>query len=79
MAKQNISNDLPILSRTFYLLEKTSLPNHDLALLADVGFEWLRKFRSGAIKSPGVQRVQRLHDVLVTQEQAENLENLPIG
>ena len=58
----------PILDTTRRLLaaRKQSLPK--IAASTGLDFEWLSKMSQGRINDPGVQKVQKLHDYLITEE-----------
>lgn len=55
-----------LLGRTYHLLETTKLTYRDIAVGADVGFEWLKSFASRRIREAGVEKVQRVHDFLLS-------------
>jgi hypothetical protein len=56
---------LQLLPKTYALLAKCDQPLNEIAKGADVGLEWLKKFRAHLIPNPGVNNVQALHDYLV--------------
>lgn len=57
-------DELALLPRTRALLARCDRPLWEIAEGAGVGFEWLRKFKSGAEHDFGVHKVQALHDYL---------------
>jgi|GEM_PF-2611341 hypothetical protein len=54
-----------LLDRTRQLLRACHLSRPEIARRAGVGYEWLKKFASGAVRHPTVTRVQALYDYLV--------------
>jgi hypothetical protein len=54
----------PLLKKTFELLHASRLTQREIAEGADVGYEWLRKFKANLIPDPSINRVQALHDFL---------------
>ena len=57
-------HQMNLLDRTYQLLKKTELTFPEIADGAGVGIDWLKKFKGRFIESPGVNRVQRVHDFL---------------
>lgn len=55
-----------LLPATRALFESCKLPLKEIADGADVGLEWLKKFSQRAKHDYGVNRVQRLHDYLLS-------------
>lgn len=53
-----------LLLRTRQLLRDDPRSLHDVAVQSQTPFYWLRKFHTGEIKDPGVNRVQRLYEFL---------------
>lgn len=53
-----------LLDRTYQLVESSTLKRSDIAKGAGVEFEWFKKFKQGVIVSPGVDKVQKVHDFL---------------
>lgn len=60
----------PLLTKTLALLEKCDLPLTEIALKSNLGYEWLKKLKGNSIPDPGVNRIQTLHDFLVSQSEA---------
>lgn len=60
-----------LLPKTRDLLAKCDRPLKEIADGAGVGLEWLKKFRQQADHDFGVNKVQALHDFLVSPD-AEN-------
>ncbi len=56
---------LSLMSKTRELLRNRDMSLPDIANATDVPFYWLRKFNYGEIKSPSVNRVQKLYEYLV--------------
>lgn len=50
--------------RTRFLLMRDKRSTNEVAAQADVPFYWLRKFRTGEIRSPGADKVQKLYEFL---------------
>lgn len=50
---------------TLNLLDSTELPDADICALAHVKKRWLAYVREGKYADPGINKMQRLHDVLV--------------
>lgn len=61
-------NSESLLDKTFQLLDATDLTYRQIAKGAAVDMNWLAKFKQGAIKEPGVQKVQRVHDFLLAYQ-----------
>jgi len=61
-------NPEPLLDKTFQLLDDTDLTYRQIAKGAAVDMNWLAKLKQGAIKEPGVQKVQRVHDFLLAYQ-----------
>jgi len=61
-----------LLPKTYALLAKCDLPLIEISKGADVGLEWLKKFRARLIPNPGVNNVQALHDYLVALQPETN-------
>lgn len=54
-----------LLERTYELLDGSGLTQREVAEGAGVGIDWLAKFAQRRIPSPGVQKVQAVHDFLL--------------
>lgn len=59
---------VPLLEKTMALLRKCDMPLSELAQKSNLGYEWLKKLKADAIPDPGVNRIQQLHDFLVSQQ-----------
>lgn len=57
----------PLLDRTLYLVinRPRTITLEEIAGPAHVSVPWISRFANGHIKDPGVNAVQRVHDVLV--------------
>jgi hypothetical protein len=55
-----------LLTKTMDLLENCELALAQIALKSNLGVEWLRKLRAGKIPDPSVNKIQALHDFLVS-------------
>lgn len=53
-----------LLSQTFRLMERTRIPVVTICRDLDLTPRWYYKLKSGELKEPGVNRIQRLHDYL---------------
>jgi len=55
-----------LLDKTVFMLPlvRAHQTTREIAVGADVGFEWLKKFEAGDIANPSVVRIQKLHDYL---------------
>lgn len=53
-----------LLDETYQLIDSTPETYREIAAGAEVDFNWLIKFGSRSIGSPGVLLVQRVHDYL---------------
>jgi len=51
-------------SRTLDLLKQSGVPLPEIYKETQLPYYWLKKFRSGEIKDPSVNRVQRLYEYL---------------
>jgi len=56
-----------LLESTYALVDQTSLSQREIASGSGVGLEWFRKFMRRRIPSPGVTKVQAVHDFLSRQ------------
>ena len=56
-----------LLESTYALVDRTALSQREVAKGAGVGLEWFRKFMQRRIPSPGVTKVQAVHDFLRRQ------------
>jgi hypothetical protein len=56
-----------LLKQTRKLLAEATDPLQEIANDSGVGIEWLKKFRADLIPNPGVIRVQKLYDYLVSR------------
>jgi hypothetical protein len=54
----------PLLEKTVELLLNCDMPLVEIATKSNLGYEWLKKLKAGAIPDPGVNRIQALHDFL---------------
>lgn len=54
----------PLLKTTVDLLQGSDLPLREIADGAEVGYEWLRKFKANLIPDPSINRVQALYNFL---------------
>jgi hypothetical protein len=54
----------PLLTNTLQLLEKCELPLKEIAQKSNLGYEWLKKLKAGAIPDPSVNKIQSLYDFL---------------
>lgn len=54
--------------KTRQLVESTDIPASQIC--RDLGFDrsWLRKWLKGMIPDPGVNRIQKLHDYLISNK-----------
>jgi hypothetical protein len=59
----------PLLQKTLELLKKCDLTLVEIATKSNLGVEWLRKLKGGSIPDPSVNKIQRLHDFLVSHSQ----------
>lgn len=50
--------------RTLLLLEKSGKPDRDIANAIGVSGPWVKMFRDGEVKNPGVDTIQRLYEHL---------------
>jgi hypothetical protein len=55
---------MDLLQRTYELVDGSELNQREIAEGAQVGLEWFRKFMQRRIPSPGVTKVQAVHDFL---------------
>lgn len=53
-----------LMYRALELLQKTDQPHHTVAKAIGVTPAWVRMFRNGDIKDPGVNTIQRLYEYL---------------
>jgi hypothetical protein len=53
-----------LMQRTATMLKADERSTFDIAKESKLPFYWLRKFRSGAMKNPSVNRVQKLYEHL---------------
>lgn len=58
----------PLLTKTLDLLKNCELTLAEIATKSNLGFEWLKKLKAGSIPDPSVNKIQKLHDFLVTQQ-----------
>jgi transcriptional regulator with XRE-family HTH domain len=64
-----------LLQNTRALLEKRrSLTLREIATAAGVELEWLRKLHYGHIRSPNIERVERVHKYLTDYNTAQRFE-----
>lgn len=59
----------PLLTKTLDLLKSCDLPLSEIATKSNLGLEWLKKLKYGAIPDPSVNKIQTLHDWLVKHVQ----------
>lgn len=61
-----------LLDKTYLLLDSArgKLTQQQIAEGAGVTLTWIQKFARRAIPGPGVDRVQRVHDYLISAESA---------
>jgi predicted XRE-type DNA-binding protein len=55
---------MDLLQRTYELIDQSKLSRRQIAVGAGVERSWFRKFAKRDIPSPGVQKVQAVHDFL---------------
>lgn len=60
-------NRSPLFTKTLDLLQNCELPLVQVSERTGLGYEWLKKLRAGHIPHPSVNRVQELHDFLVSR------------
>ena len=55
-----------LLDKTVFMLPlvRAHQTSREIAVGADVGYEWLKKIEAGDIANPGVVNIQKLHDYL---------------
>lgn len=53
-----------LLERTYKLIDTTKLTRSEVAEGADVDINWYSKFKRRCIDSPGIDKVQKVHDFL---------------
>lgn len=56
---------MDLLTKTYDLIEKSPLTYRQIADGASVDFNWFAKFKQRRINSPGVSKVQAVHDFLL--------------
>ena len=54
--------------KTLDLLKQSGIPLLEIYKETNLPYYWLKKFRSGEIKEPSVNRVQRLYEFLAGRE-----------
>jgi len=54
--------------KTLDLLKQSGIPLPEIYKETNLPYYWLKKFRSGEIKEPSVNRVQRLYEFLAGRE-----------
>jgi predicted permease len=64
----------PLLTKTLDLLRKCDLPLSEVATKSNLGLEWLKKLKYGAIPDPSVNKIQQLHDFLVKPRKVSTAE-----
>jgi hypothetical protein len=57
----------PLLEKTLEMLRNCDLTLTEIATKSNLGLEWLKKLKAGLIPDPSVNKIQKLHDFLVTQ------------
>jgi len=57
-----------LLQDTYALLEKRSVSLQVIAQETSVSYSWINMLNQGRIPDPGVQKVQRVHDFLLSVE-----------
>jgi len=55
-----------LLEKTLALLENCELPLTEISNMSGLGYEWLKKLKAEKIPDPGVNRIQTLHDFLIS-------------
>jgi hypothetical protein len=55
-------------SKTLDLLKQSGIPLPEIYKRTGLPYYWLKKFSSGEIRDPSVNRVQRLYEFLVGRE-----------
>lgn len=55
---------MDLLQRTYDLIDQSDLSQRKIAAGAGVRRDWFAKFKQRRIKSPGVPKVQAVHDFL---------------
>lgn len=63
----------PLLARTYRLLDQIGASYNEIAEGARVDKNWVAKFVTRAIAEPGVHKVQRVHDFLLTRATPEQV------
>lgn len=58
---------MDLLQQTYKLIDASGLIDREIATGAGVDLNWFNKFRRKKIGSPGVPKVQRVHDFLVAK------------
>lgn len=53
--------------RTLDLLKQSGVPLHEIYKETHLPYYWLKKFRSGEIRNPSVNRVQPLYEFLANK------------
>ncbi len=56
------------LTKTMALLAETDLSVSEIAAGANVGSRWLYSLMNGRWSDPGIKKVQRVHDFLVSHQ-----------
>jgi transcriptional regulator with XRE-family HTH domain len=56
---------MDLLTRTYELIGKSKLTYREIADGANVDVNWFAKFKQRRIGSPGVEKVQKVHDFLI--------------
>lgn len=56
--------DCSLRDRTLLLLKERKLPLLEIHQQTGIGFWWLKAFRNGEIRDPGVTRTQALYEFL---------------
>lgn len=64
----NVSGRGALYDRTLSLLKNCPDPLPDIAIAAKLPYYWLKKFSSGTIKDPSVNRVEKLYEYLAKRK-----------
>lgn len=57
----------PLMKKTLKLLKKRG-GYRDIARATGLGYDWLLKLSAGEIGDPGVNRIERLHNFLISED-----------
>lgn len=70
---------MDLLQRTYELIDGTALTYREIAAGAGVDVNWFAKFKQKRIRSPGVPKVQAVHDFLLQQSLQSHDSDHPTG